>query len=318
MSADEHERFDARDDAWLFDGGPAPDAASARLERLLALQRARPAAPRGVRRFAGTALAATLALALGGAWLAFGRERAGRSYAVRLPDGVERLRAGERLVAPDGGARLDVADLGDVRLEPGARLLARAAEPGRHRFFLEQGSLTASITAEPGAFGVDTPAGSSVDLGCLYTLDVDAAGDTTLAVALGRVSFTHEGSGRDAYVPAGASMSASVAEGPLSPLWETTSSDWRATVAELDRAVEPSAAALARLDASEDTLALWHLLQAPSAATRAAAFERLRELVDPPLEVARAAIVDGDPRAQAGADARRAWLSRMDWYSFAF
>lgn len=318
MSAEEHERFDARDEAWLFDGGPAPDAASARLERLLALQRTRPAAPRKVRRQTWTALAAMLTLAVGGAWLAFGRERAPRSYAVRLADGVGRLRAGERLVAPDGGARLDVADLGDVRLEPGARLLARAAEPGRHRFYLEQGSLTASITAEPGAFGVDTPAGSSVDLGCLYTLDVDAAGDTTLAVTLGRVSFTHARSGRDAYVPAGASMSASVDEGPLSPLWETTSGEWRAAVAELDRAAEPSAAALARLDASEDTLALWHLLQAPSAATRAAAFERLRQLVEPPLEVARAAIVEADPSALAGAAARRAWLSHMDWSSFAF
>jgi hypothetical protein len=237
---------------------------------------------------------------------------------VRMADGVGRLRAGERLVAPDGGARLDVADLGDVRLEPGARLLARAAEPGRHRFFLEQGSLTASITAEPGAFGVDTPAGSSVDLGCLYTLDVDGTGDTRLAVTLGRVSFTHAGSGRDVYVPAGAAMSASVAEGPLSPLWETAGGDWRAVVAELDRAGEPTAAALARLAASEDTLALWHLLQAPSAATRGAAFDRLLELVQPPREVARTTIVDGDPRAQAGAAARRAWLARMDWYSFAF
>ena len=317
MSEPRDERFDPRDEAWLFDGGPAPDAAAARLERLLALQRAPRKAARAPRRWAfAAALAAALALALGALW--FARRGPPPGYEVRLAGGVARLRAGERLEVPQGGARLQVAELGDMRLEPGASLLARDAEPGRHRFFLERGALTASITAEPGAFGVDTPAGSSVDLGCLYTLAVDERGDTTLAVRLGRVSFTHAGSGRDVYVPAGAALLATVAEGPLSPAWESASPAWRAQVAELDRAAAPDADALARLASAGDTLALWHLLQAPSAGTRGSAFDRLLELVAPPREVARAAIVDADPRAPASLAARRAWLERMDWYSFEF
>lgn len=311
------ERFDSRDEAWLFDGGQAPDAASARIERLLALQRAprRPARARRSVRVAAS-LAAALALGLGAWW--FARSSADAGYEVRMAGGVERLRVGERVEAPQGGARLQVGELGDVRLEPGARLLARDAEPGRHRFFLERGSLTASITAEPGAFGVDTPAGSSVDLGCLYTLDVDERGDTTLAVTLGRVSFTHARTGRDVYVPAGASLRSTVAEGPTSPLWNTSQAAWRAQVVELDRARAPEADQLARLTSAGDTLALWHLLQAPSAATRRAAYDRLLELVPPPPAAARAVLAEADPREPAAAAARRAWLERMDWYTFEF
>jgi hypothetical protein len=311
------ERFDPRDEAWLFDGGPAPDAASARLERLLALQRApRRAARRPRRGLVAAALAAALALALGAIWI--GRRAGPSGYEVRLAGGVERLRAGELLETPQGGARLQVAELGDVRLEPGARLVARDAEPGRHRFYLERGTLTASITAEPGAFGVDTPAGSSVDLGCLYTLAVDERGDTQLSVALGRVAFTHAASGRDVYVPAGAALRATVDEGPTSPLWESSTQAWRAEVAELDRAPAPAADQLARLASAGDTLALWHLLQAPAASTRGAAFDRLLELVAAPREVARAAIVEADPRSAESLAARRAWLARMDWYGFEF
>jgi hypothetical protein len=157
-----------------------------------------------------------------------------------------------------------------------------------------------------------------VDLGCLYTLAVDERGDTTLSVALGRVAFTHAGSGRDVYVPAGAALRATVAQGPLSPAWESSAPAWREQVAELDRAPEPGPDALARLASAGDTLALWHLLQAPSARTRGAAFDRLLELVAPPREAARAAIVDLDPGTPESAAARRAWLERMDWYSFAF
>ena len=309
--------LDPRDDAWLFDGGPAPDAASARLERLLALQRGPRRRPRARLRpsaFAALLAAAALAVALGALWSA----RGARGYEVRLADGELRLRPGQRLEAPAGGARLEVADLGDVRLEPGALLQARAAARGRHRFFLERGTLTASITAEPGAFGVDTPAGSSVDLGCLYTLDVDERGETRLAVSLGRVAFRHAGTGRDVYVPAGASLVATVADGPTSPVWDSASEAWRTQVAALDRADDPAPDQLARLASADDTLSLWHLLQAPAAATREAAYDRLLALVDAPREASRAALVDAAPTSVAALAARRAWLERMDWYTFEF
>ena len=314
----EREAFDAADEAWLFDAGRAPAADSARIERLLALQRraARPTR-RSVRARAWPLAAAALLLAaLGAAWFAYSGGSGG--YRVWRDGGSERLRLGERLAVGSGGARLEVPGLGHVSLEEGADFSARAGEQGQHRFFLARGTLEATITAEPGAFGVDTPAGSSVDLGCLYRLAVDERGDTRLAVQIGRVAFTHAGSGREVYVPAGASCEAFVARGPHSPAWDSAALGWRELVARLDFDPEPDASALAEVRSSGDTLALWHLLEAAAAPTRAAAYDRLAELEAPPAGVERALVVDTPPGSDAADAARLAWLERMDWFTYAF
>jgi ferric-dicitrate binding protein FerR (iron transport regulator) len=315
--------FDPADERWLFAGGAAPDARSERIERLLALQRAaprstaprstaaRPSAARTVRAVWLGAAALALA-AIGVLWTALGTERGG--YRV-FSDGQARIvRPGETIETEVEDARLEVGSLGDVRLDGGSRLVVREASRGLHRFFLERGALTASITAEPGAFGVDTPAGSSLDLGCLYHLAVDEQGTTRLEVLVGRVSFEHAASGRYVYVPAGSSCEARVERGPASPVWERADPSWRANVERLDFESAPEENLLALVGSSDDTLALWHLLGAAAASTRAAAWDRLSALVPPP-DQARRELFEG-PFTESAQAARKLWLRRMDWFTY--
>ena len=50
---------------------------------------------------------------------------------------------------------------------------------------LERGLLQAYIWAPPREFVVDTPSARATDLGCQYTINVNASGDGLLSVSLG-------------------------------------------------------------------------------------------------------------------------------------
>ncbi len=319
MSADEDS--DPADEAWLFEGGPAPDSSSARIERLLALH-GHPASRRvrsSWRRSPRVWLAAAAVVLLGLALALLPGEGHRGAYVVRGPGGRKVVQAGERVETLASSANIEVASIGQLDLEPGSILRVLAREPGRHRFFLERGALVARISAQPRAFQVDTPAGSSVDLGCVYRLDVDGQGLTRLSVDVGRVAFEDASSGRNVYVPQGASCLARPGQGPCSPTFDDADPAWSAAVAELDFAATPQAELLRALEESSDTLGLWHLLGAASAAVRGAAFDRLAVLVPAPPGAAREAIVtSADARSGSPAHAaRRAWLERMPgWYSF--
>ena len=180
-------------DDYLWDGSGEPDPEVERLEGVLSRLRSdRPApelrAPARRRLFGGSlaalAAAASLVLAVSGAWLS-PRGR-GASWEVtrleRVPGGetvagVERLRVGEWLeTGESSSARVKVGAIGQVEIEPRTRLRLVDAGAASHRLALDRGVLHARIWAPPGSFFVDTPSAVAVDLGCEYTLAVDETG----------------------------------------------------------------------------------------------------------------------------------------------
>ena len=86
-------------------------------------------------------------------------------------------------------ARITVANIGNVEIEPNSRVKLVDTNPEQHRLSLERGVLQAKISAPPRLFIVDTPSAAAVDLGCEYKLEVDKAGNSTLAVTRGFVSL---------------------------------------------------------------------------------------------------------------------------------
>ncbi len=106
-------------------------------------------------------------------------------------------------VGPDASARVQIARIGSMAVSPGSTLVLSETRSSRHRVRLDRGAVRVRLWAPPGHFAFQTPAGSVIDLGCIFDLSVDGQGTTRVRVDTGWVQLAN-GSG-EALVPAGAS-----------------------------------------------------------------------------------------------------------------
>ncbi|MCC6407188.1 MAG: FecR domain-containing protein [Planctomycetes bacterium] len=306
-----------RDDEYLWSKRGPPDREVERLERLLGrfaepapnanAASTEPTADVRARAWLPWLAAAALVVVALGAWRLFASRDGG--YEVRGVAGMRSLGVGESLDA-SADAELDLGRLGELRVAKGSRL--RVVERGDelHKLYLERGAISASVVARPRLFQIDTPAGLSVDLGCEYDLAVDDAGQTTLSVRTGRVAFETEG--RKVLVPKGAICRSLPGRGPDTPVFLDAAPDFVAALRSVEFASEPDPDALSRvceLDRREDSLSLFHLLDAPSRELRARVFARLSDAYPRPSDVTLEGILAGDERMLAS------WRTELepDW-----
>jgi hypothetical protein len=221
------------------------------------------------------------------------------------------LHVGEALeTRADSTASVSVAEIGRLDVEPLTRLRLLQSATGRKHVALDRGTIRATIWAAPGQFVVDTPSAVAVDLGCIYTLHVDDDGSGTLRTTLGWVSFHRRG--RESFIPAGAACSTHPQSGPGTPYFEDASPAFRAALAQFDSSGknmsgDPSALRIVLAEARKrDALTLWHLLSRVDTASRAVIYDHLVQLVPPPGDVTRDAILRLD---RAALDA---WWNALD------
>jgi hypothetical protein len=201
---------------------------------------------------------------------------------------VGSLRIGQWLETDDSSrALLAVGDIGEVDVKPGTRLRLVEARSSDHRLALAVGSIYAQVDAPPRLFFVETPAGTAVDLGCAYTLDVDSLGNGVLRVTGGYVEFSW--SGRRSIVPLGAQAETRVGRGPGTPYLHDAPDVLRQALRGFDFEDGGDAAARTVLGAAraEDALTLWHLLRRVTPGLRPDVYDRLATLVPPPGGVER-------------------------------
>jgi ferric-dicitrate binding protein FerR (iron transport regulator) len=216
------------------------------------------------------------------------------------------LRPGEWLVT-DGTsrARIDLRDIGEVRVGPESRVRLIGVGPNEQRLELRHGALHANVNAPPRLFLVDLPSATAVDLGCVYELVVDKKGAGTLRVATGEVSL--EGHGRASLVPAGSACETRPGHGPGTPYRADAPPDLIGALRRFDfeaGGIEALDAVLAAARQA-DTLTLWHLIERVTGPGRARVIARLAALAPPPPGVRI-----GDPGAldRKGLEAWRAEL----------
>ncbi len=175
----------------------------------------------------------------------------------------------------DSRARVQVADIGNVRVSPDSRLRIVRTGKSEHRLALDRGRIDAVVNAPPRLFVVDTPSVTAVDLGCAYHLVVQGDGSSTLHVDSGQVSL--EGNGREAWVPAGADCVTRKGAGPGTPSWSDSTPAFHAALAAFDwehGALEP----VLREADTPDTLSLWHVLQRVPPGDRGKVAQRIEKL----------------------------------------
>lgn len=191
-------------------------------------------------------------------------------------------------------AQINVSDIGEVEIDPNTRVRLVETKPTEHRLELAQGRLSARISAPPKLFFVNTPSGIAEDLGCAYTLEVDAAGNSLLRVTAGWVALQLKD--RESMVPAGAACATRPGIGPGTPYFEDASESFRAALRKLDfesGATDASKSLETLLNGARvrDTITLWHLLTRVDGKDRVLVYERMAALVPPPSGVTREGIL---------------------------
>lgn len=231
-----------------------------------------------------------------------------RGYRIDGLSGRSVVRLGEEFTTGDTRAQMQIAELGQVAIEPESRVRIEDCGALAHRLYLEHGSIRARIVGAPRAFQVATPAGLTVDLGCEYTLEVAPDGRSLLEVLTGQVAFEFDG--RAVYVPAGAACVSTPESGPGLPVFEDAASAFKQALAsiELHGRCDTAAQEAAFFDGTrEDTLTLWHLFDAPRTPPLLAqrAYERLAKIFPRPEGVTEAGLLAGDRSMRA------AWMESM-------
>ncbi len=209
-----------------------------------------------------------------------------------------RLAVGETLETDDGArARLDVPGVGTVQIDPRTRVTLLGTEARAHRLRLSRGVLHGTIFAPPGTFFIETPAGTAVDLGCVYTVEVGRDGDGVVTVQAGWVGFQQ--GGRESFIPQGASCAIRVRTGPGTPCFLDATPSFQGALTAFDTsgAGRDQARALRTLLAEarpRDALTLWHLLERALPDSRPGVLRRLQALVPAAAEVPAARVLAGD------------------------
>ena len=204
-------------------------------------------------------------------------------------------------------AEMRIGDIGTVEIEPNSRLRVIATSANNHRLSLDHGEISATISAPPKLFFVETKSATAVDLGCQYDMKVDEAGNGLLRVTRGWVSF--EWQGRESLVPAGASCRTRAGSGPGTPFFDDAPQRLTAALDQFDFAAGNEAALNAILAnaRSRDTLTLWHLLSRVPAPLRTGVFDRMVSFAPLPSDVTREKALALDPQTL------KIWKDELAW-----
>ena len=209
--------------------------------------------------------------------------------------GTARLGKGDWLETDASSrARVNVAGIGQVEVEPNSRIQLVQSRATEHRLTLARGRLQARIWAPPRLFFVNTPSAEAVDLGCAYTLEVDDKGKGLLHVTSGWVALVLNG--RESKVPAGATCATRPEVGPGTPCFEDSPQPLRQALTRLDFEGGGTGALDLVLTAARarDTLTLYHLLARVPDADRGRVYDRLAEYNQPPQGVTREGVLSLD------------------------
>ncbi len=201
------------------------------------------------------------------------------------------LGVGEWLTTDEASrARIEIAELGEVDVEPGSRVQLIKSGSRERRLALEQGEIHARIWAPPRLFFVETPAALAVDLGCAYSLRVEPDESGLLSVTSGWVAL--EKGDRESLVPAGAACRIHPRRGPGIPFFEDAPEDLKDALQRLEEGqdVERNLEAALQSARRKDSLSLWALFFELDTIHHPAVYGRLSDLVPPPADLTRDSI----------------------------
>jgi hypothetical protein len=222
---------------------------------------------------------------------------------VEAPDGMWEW------IETDAGSRaaVKIGEIGSVDVEPNTRVPVLVARPSEHRLALARGEIRAKISAPPRLFFVDTAAGTAVDLGCEYALQVDADGFGRLEVTKGWVLFQWKG--LESLVPAGASCRTRPQPGPGIPYFDDAPESVKQALERyaFEKGSDDDLSIILAGARIRDTLTLWHLISRVPEDERERVFDRMAALTPVPESVSRKQALKLD------AETLKRWREELAW-----
>lgn len=224
--------------------------------------------------------------------------------------GTGRLRPGDSLQTnAHSEAEVQIADIGRLELDPNSRIRLISTNSDQHRIALERGRMTARTWAPPRLFVVDTPSATAVDLGCIYSCEVQRDGSTLLHVTLGLVALDFHG--RETVVPAGAFCRTRPGGGVGTPYFDDSSEQFQTALNYVDFGKDEAERArqldiVLREARPRDTLTLWYLMPRLREPLRVLVIDRTAALVPLPHTATRSGVMALD------ANMMDAWKSAME------
>jgi len=213
---------------------------------------------------------------------------------VRVTDSG-RLRPGDSLQTNSSSeAHVKIADIGQLDLDPNSRIRLITTNSDQHRIALERGKMTARTWSPPRLFVVETPTATAVDLGCIYSCEVQRDGSTLLHVTLGLVALDFHG--RETVIPAGAYCRTRPGAGLGTPYFDDASDRLQAALDHVDFGKNGAERAkqldiVLKESRPRDTFTLWYLVSRLDGEMRSSVVDRMTALVPLPSGVTRAGVL---------------------------
>ena len=215
------------------------------------------------------------------------------------------LQIGEWLQTNENSsARLIVGMIGEVDVHPKSRVKLIKTTSSEYRLSLNQGKIEASIWAPPRKFYIETPSATAIDLGGIYTLEVDKDGSGQIKVTSGWVAL--ESTGIESLIPADAVCTTKKHFAPGTPYFEDAPAELIQALEEFDFTPKAFGESFSKNIQSQalnvilkqarkkDALSLWHILSRVDGENRAKTYFKLTELVMTPKSVTFEGIMNGD------------------------
>jgi hypothetical protein len=193
-------------------------------------------------------------------------------------------------------ARVNIARIGTMRVEPGTALTLAETTSARHRVVLNHGAVSVRIWAPPGMFAFRTPSGTVRDLGCIFDLSVDDTGTSRVRVDTGWVQMDNDYG--ESLVPAGASAVMRRLSRPGVPIYDDSSGEFVSAVRVAqdggDDAERRELDVILRTARRRDVLTLLMLANVSPQDLKVVLLTRAAALWPPPAGVTVDAILAGD------------------------
>jgi hypothetical protein len=182
-------------------------------------------------------------------------------------------------------ADLAIANIGKAELGSGTRVRLDQTTAERHQLYLERGRMHARVNAPPRLFAVATPSAHVTDLGCEYTLDIDARGAGTIEVQSGKVELA-TGTGAIVVAPRGTKAHLLAGRRPGLPVVNGAGPVLVAAVAAFERGAPDGIERVLGAAQERDALTVANLaLLVASPAEKRRVLEQLAVLVPPPQQL---------------------------------
>lgn len=201
------------------------------------------------------------------------------------------LPVGETLDTGAHEAELAIADIGSAQLSPQTRVRLDRTSAQRHELYLERGRMDAFVTAPPRIFAVGTPSGQVTDLGCAYTLEIDAKGAGMIEVRSGLVEL-EAANGQVVVVPAGASARLLAGRRASLPLANSANAQLIAAVAAFHAGDTEASERILALARPSDAITVANLVRLVPDDAQRRVLDRLMQLAPAPQQMSVDDIVE--------------------------